>query len=145
MIAGVYTFTSFINGNLDYEDLCQDYVGWLADYRVNYNKTLPRYIHQYTSSGVVAGITGHVDMNHLLKALPGVKEEEKPVSGKLQKPVISGASVEDVEAFQELADKLSISFETTSTVSFQAVSQGDADKILALSKKLGLKYTSSWV
>lgn len=75
----------------------------------------------------------------------GAKEEEKPVSGKLQKPVISGASVEDVEAFRELADKLSVSFETTSTVSFQAVSQGDADKILALSKKLGLKYTSSWV
>ena len=67
------------------------------------------------------------------------------MNGKLQKPVISGASVENVEAFRELADKLSISFETTSTVSFQAVSQGDADKILALSKKLGLKYTSSWV
>ena len=150
MIAGVYTFTSFVNGNLDYVDLCKDYVGWLADYRANYDKTLPRYIHQYTSSGVVAGITGHVDMNHLLKALPVVKEEEKeekPVSGKLQKPVISGASVEDVEAFKELADKLSISFETTCTVSFQAVSQGDADQILALTKKLGLggKYTSDWV
>lgn len=150
MIAGVYTFTSFVSGNLDYEDLCKDYVGWLADYRVNYDKTLPRYIHQYTSSGVVAGITGHVDMNHLLKALPGTKDEEKeekPVSGKLQKPVISGASVEDVEAFKELADKLSISFETTCTVSFQAVSQGDADQILALAKKRGLKgkYTSDWV
>jgi peroxiredoxin Q/BCP len=48
--------------------------------------------------------------------------------------------VENVEAFRELADKLSISFETTSTVSFQAVSQGDADKILALSKKLGLNF-----
>ena len=147
MIAGVYTFTSFVNGNLDYRDLCKEYVGWLADYRTNYDRALPRYIHQYTSSGVVAGITEHVDMNHLLKALPGVKGEEKPVSGKLQKPVISGASVEDVEAFKEFADKLSISFETTCTVSFQAVSQGDADQILALTEKLGLKgkYTSSWV
>lgn len=149
MIAGVYTFTSFVGTHIDYEDLCKDYVGWLADYRANYDRALPRHIHQYTSSGVVAGIIGHVDMNHLLKALPGAKdeekEEEKPVSGKLQKPVISGASVEDVEAFRELADKLSISFETTCTVSFQAVSQGDADQILALSKKLKLKYTSSWV
>lgn len=92
-IVGVYTFTSFANTNIDYEYLCEDYVGWLADTRTNYDKTLPRYIHQY-GQGNVAGIAKAVDLNHLVKALP---ETEKPAS-KLQVITIGPVSQGDADA-----------------------------------------------
>lgn len=92
-ILGVYTFTSFANTNIDYEYLCEDYVGWLADTRTNYDKTLPRCIHQY-GQGNVAGITKVVDLNHLVKALP---ETEKPAS-KLQVITIGPVSQGDADA-----------------------------------------------
>lgn len=92
-IVGVYTFTSFANTNIDYEYLCEDYVGWLADTRTNYDKTLPRYIHQY-GQGNVAGITKVVDLNHLVKALP---ETEKPAN-KLQVITIGPVSQGDADA-----------------------------------------------
>ena len=92
-IVGVYTFTSFANTNIDYECLCEDYVGWLADTRTNYDKTLPRCIHQY-GQGNVAGIAKVVDLNHLVKALP---ETEKPAS-KLQVITIGPVSQGDADA-----------------------------------------------
>ena len=54
---------------------------WLADYRANYNKDIPRDMHQYTSSGTVAGITGRVDCNNLFREFPGeLDKEDKPMS-----------------------------------------------------------------
>ena len=40
---------------------------WLADYRASYDKTIPRDIHQYTSSGSLPGISGRVDLNHVYR------------------------------------------------------------------------------
>ena len=91
--AGIYTFTSFASANIDYAYLCEDYIGWLADTRTNYDKTLPRYIHQY-GQGNVAGITKVVDLNHLVKALP---ETDKPAS-KLQVITIGPVSQGDADA-----------------------------------------------
>lgn len=91
--AGIYTFTAFASGNIDYAYLCEDYIGWLADTRTNYDKTLPRYIHQY-GHGSVAGITGVVDLNHLVKALPAA---DKPAS-KLQVITIGPVSQGDADA-----------------------------------------------
>ena len=91
--AGVYTFTSFASTNIDYAYMCEDYIGWLADTRTNYDKTLPRYIHQY-GQGSVAGITGVVDLNHLVKTLPAV---DKPAS-KLQVITIGPVSQGDADA-----------------------------------------------
>lgn len=91
--AGIYTFTSFASTNIDYAYLCEDYIGWLADTRTNYDKTLPRYIHQY-GQGSVAGITGVVDLNNLVKPLPAV---DKPVS-KLQVITIGPVSQGDADA-----------------------------------------------
>lgn len=90
---GVYTFTSFAMANIDYDGLCKDYIGWLADTRTNYDKTLPRYIHQY-GQGSVAGITGVVDLNHLVKALPAV---DKPAN-KLQVITVGPVSQGDADA-----------------------------------------------
>ena len=91
--AGIYTFTAFASANIDYAYLCEDYIGWLADTRTNYDKTLPRYIHQY-GQGSVPGITKVVDLNHLVKALP---EAEKPAS-KLQVITIGPVSQGDADA-----------------------------------------------
>lgn len=91
--AGIYTFTSFASGNIDYAYLCENYIGWLADTRTNYDKTLPRYIHQY-GQGSVAGITGTVDLNHFVKTLPAVN---KPAS-KLQVITIGPVSQGDADA-----------------------------------------------
>lgn len=91
--AGIYTFTSFASANIDYAYLCEDYIGWLADTRTNYDKTLPRYIHQY-GQGNVAGITKVVDLNRLVKALP---DTDKPAS-KLQVITIGPVSQGDADA-----------------------------------------------
>ncbi len=91
--AGIYTFTSFATANIDYAYLCEDYIGWLADTRANYDKTLPRYIHQY-GWGSVAGITGVVDLNHFVKALPAAN---KPAS-KLQVITVGPVSQGDADA-----------------------------------------------
>lgn len=94
--AGIYTFTSFATANIDYAYLCEDYIGWLADTRTNYDKTLPRYIHQYgqTAKGGVPGITEVVDLNHLVKALPAT---DKPAS-KLQVITVGPVSQGDADA-----------------------------------------------
>lgn len=91
--AGIYTFTAFAGANIDYAYLCEDYIGWLADTRANYDKTLPRFIHQY-GQGYVAGITKVVDLNHLVKALP---EKDKPAN-KLQVITIGPVSQGDADA-----------------------------------------------
>lgn len=93
---GVYTFTSFATANIDYEGLCKDYIGWLADTRTNYDKTLPRHIHQYsqTTKGGVPGITEVVDLNHLVKALPALDKPER----KLQVITIGPVSQGDADA-----------------------------------------------
>lgn len=94
--AGIYTFTAFASANIDYTYLCEDYIGWLADTRTNYDKTLPRYIHQYgqAAKGSVPGITAVVDLNHLVKALPAVDNPAK----KLQVITIGPVSQGDADA-----------------------------------------------
>lgn len=94
--AGIYTFTAFASANIDYAYLCEDYIGWLADTRTNYDKKLPRYIHQYgqAAKGSVPGIAAVVDLNHLVKALPAV---DKPAS-KLQVITIGPVSQGDADA-----------------------------------------------
>lgn len=62
---GVYANTDYFTRKLNTAELAKRYTLWLADYRANYNKTLPRDMHQYTSTGRVLGIPGKVDMNNL--------------------------------------------------------------------------------
>ena len=77
---GVYTFTSFATANIDYAGLCATWPGWLADTRTNYDKTLPRYIHQYAQSakGGVAGIATETDLNKIIKELPKMDKPTTP-------------------------------------------------------------------
>ena len=77
---GVYTFTAFATANIDYEGLCKDYIGWLADTRANYDTSLPRYIHQYgqTAKGGVPGIGPETDLNRIVKTLPTLDKPAEP-------------------------------------------------------------------
>ena len=73
---GFYTFTAFAThpNGVDYEALAaRGYSPWLADTRTNYNKTLPRDIHQYTQM-VQAGFSSAVDTNCVY-----IDEEDKPM------------------------------------------------------------------
>ena len=45
---------------------------WLADYRANPDQTIQRDMHQYTSSGTVAGIGGRVDCNRAYVGFPAL-------------------------------------------------------------------------
>lgn len=94
--AGIYTFTAFASANIDYAYLCEDYIGWLADTRTNYDTSLPRYIHQYSQAakGGVPGITEVVDLNHLVKSLPAADKTES----KLQVITIGPVSQGDADA-----------------------------------------------
>ena len=76
--------------------MCEDYIGWLADTRANYDTSLPRYIHQYgqAAKGSVPGITSVVDLNHLVKALPAAN---KPAN-KLQVITVGPVSQGDADA-----------------------------------------------
>ena len=68
--AGVYANTNWFTNYLNFDSLAAKYTIWLADYRQNYNTTLKRDMHQYTSTGSVDGATGNVDMSRCTRNFP---------------------------------------------------------------------------
>lgn len=68
--AGVYANTNWWQNYLDHATLWPRYTVWLADYRQAYNTTLGRDMHQYTSTGSVAGVNGNVDCNRCTRDFP---------------------------------------------------------------------------
>lgn len=95
--AGIYTSTSFACANVDYEGLCEKYIGWLADTRTNYDQTLPRYIHQY-AQGTVDGVPGTVDLDRLVRPLPTMDKPADNNTAKLQIITIGPVSQGDANA-----------------------------------------------
>ena len=107
-LVGYYTYTSYF-ASVDIPTIQQhcDTI-WLADYRANYNQTIPRDMHQYSSSGTVPGISGRVDMNRLYRDFPGeLEKEDKPVftSDTLK---IGPVSTGDRAAIRALAESLGV-------------------------------------
>ena len=116
--AGVYASTYWFTNKLDHARLASKYTIWLADYRADYNKTLKRDMHQYTSSGHVAGISGRVDMNTCTKDFPGIikraglngySKAAMPDSTGL-KTFTAQASTGDLEQLEQLAKSLNLSY-----------------------------------
>ena len=68
--AGVYANTNWFTNYLNHSVLWPRYTVWLADYRQAYNTTLGRDMHQYTSTGRVAGIKGNVDLDRCTRDFP---------------------------------------------------------------------------
>lgn len=102
--AGYYTYTAYFPSvELAAIQAHCDTI-WLADYRQNYDKTIPRDMHQYTSSGSVPGILGRVDMNHLYRDFPNEKEDEPMYKSDTLK--VGPASAGDLKTMRTLAESL---------------------------------------
>ena len=109
--AGVYASTYWFTNKLDHARLAGKYTIWLADYRAVYNKTLKWDMHQYTSSGHVAGIAGPVDMNTCTRDFPGIikKAGLNGYSTGL-KTFSAQASPGDIAQLEQLAKILNLSY-----------------------------------
>lgn len=158
-IPGIYTFTSFAQNYIDYTTLCKSYAGWLSDTRINYNKTLPRNIHQYGQDSV-AGISGTVDLNKVINPIKKPTGTTKPSN---QSQVITIAGVNNIKATQiyNLCKQLKLTDmglykskytnveKTIQTITIGPVSNGDANSIYQLCKQLGIvdagQYSSKYV
>lgn len=119
---GVYASTYWFTSKLDHARLASKYTIWLADYRVGYNKTLVRNMHQYTSNGQVAGISGRVDMNTCTLNFPAIIKkaglngfgkaaptpEPTPV---LRDITIMQASAGDINDFKAMAERKELKYE----------------------------------
>ena len=86
---GVYSYTSFINEKLNIAALAQRYTIWLADYRQNYDRTIPRDMHQYTSTAQIAGIASGVDMSNLFRTNLMETIREASLNGFTKKPTLN--------------------------------------------------------
>ena len=142
---GVYTYTSFA-ARMDYNALAGKYTMWLADYRKNYNTTLTRDMHQYTSSGTVAGIEGRVDCNRAYVDFPALireagkngfeKEENIMYSDTLKIGPVSGG---DRKAMAALAESLNLPHvDAGDYIIVGPASEGDRKQIVAKAQSLGL-------
>ena len=143
--AGVYTYTSFAS-YMDYAGLAKKYTMWLADYRKNYNTTLTRDMHQYTSSGTVTGIGGRVDCNRAYVDFPALikgagkngfeKEENIMYSDTLKIGPVSGG---DRKAMAALAESLNLPHvDASDYIIVGPASEGDRKQIVAKAQSLGL-------
>lgn len=69
---GFYASTSWLTNKMDTASLSKKYTLWKADYRTDYDKTIKCSMHQYTSKGSVAGISGNVDISHCYVDFPSI-------------------------------------------------------------------------
>lgn len=115
---GVYANSSWFTHKLDHARLASRYTIWLADYRAGYNKTLKRDMHQYSNRGVMAGISGNVDMNSCTRDFPaiikkaglnGYSKTVTPDSPGL-KTFSAQASPGDLAQLEKLAKSLNLSY-----------------------------------
>ena len=150
--AGVYASTYWFTSKLDHARLAGKYTIWLADYRAGYNKALERDIHQYTSNGHVAGLSGRVDRNTCTRDFPGIiKKAGLNGFGKADKPLagengaqaasytreIGPATRGDLSKLSEAADKLGLY--TVGALTIGPMTGGDDAAIQALATELGLE------
>lgn len=112
--AGVYANTDWFKNRLDHAKLAAKYTIWLADYRTNYDKTLKRDMHQYTSSGTVSGISGRVDMSTCTRDFPAIIKAAGlngySKSAVLQDITIKQASAGDINDFKAMAEEKGLAY-----------------------------------
>ena len=143
---GYYSYTSWMP-SVDLAAIRQhcDTV-WLADYRANPDQTIQRDMHQYTSSGTVAGIGGRVDCNRAYVDFPAIiraagkngfeKEENIMYSDTLKIGPVSGG---DRKAMAALAESLKLPHvDAGDYVIVGPASEGDRKQIVAKAQSLGL-------
>ena len=152
--AGVYASTYWFTNKLDHARLAGKYTIWLADYRAGYNKILKRDMHQYTSNGSVAGVSGRVDMNTCTRDFPTViKKAGLNGFGKVDKPHVGENGVQAAgytheigpaarEGWTRLADKAeALGLRVSAKLTIGPMTGGDDAAIRALAAELGLECT----
>ncbi len=143
---GYYSYTSWMR-TVDLDAIRQhcDTV-WLADYRATPDQTIQRDMHQYTSSGTVAGIGGRVDCNRAYVDFPAIiraagkngfeKEENIMYSDTLKIGPVSGG---DRKTMAALADSLGLPhFDEGDHIIIGPASEGDRKQVAAKAQALGL-------
>ena len=143
---GYYSYTSWMP-SVDLAAIRQhcDTV-WLADYRANPDQTIQRDMHQYTSSGTVAGIGGRVDCNLAYVDFPAIireagkngfeKEDNTMYSDTLKIGPVSGG---DRKTMAALAESLNLPhFDAGDYIIVGPASEGDRKQIVAKAQSLGL-------
>lgn len=161
---GVYANTDYFTRKLDVDRLSKLYTIWLADYRDNFNQTIPRDMHQYTSTEKVNGISGGVDMSNLFRegimndissaGLNGMKPNAPTV--QLYTIVFGPCTAGDRDAAVALGNGLAINPKSNDfgianngnglyLVSFDPVTIGDRNSIKQLGDRLSVKVSSDKV
>lgn len=116
--AGIYASTYWFTHKLNHARLASSYTIWLADYRTNYNRDLVRHIHQYASSGHMAGMPYAVDLDVCTLNFPaiiktaGLNGYGKPVAPDNTglKTFIAQVSPGDLAQLEQLAKSLNLSY-----------------------------------
>ena len=119
---------------------------WLADYRATPDQTIQRDMHQYTSTGNVAGIGGRVDCNRAYVDFPAIireagkngfeKEDNTMYSDTLKIGPVSGG---DRKTMAALAESLNLPhFDAGDYIIVGPASEGDRKQIVAKAQSLGL-------
>ena len=135
---GYYSYTSYFP-SLDLAAIQSAFdTIWLADYRANYDKTIPRDMHQYTSSGSLPGISGRVDMNRLFRDFLG-KEKEEEMDLSFDTYRIGPVSEGDRRAMAAFAEGRGIGYSHEGDyILIGPASLGDRKQLLAKAQSLGL-------
>lgn len=136
---GYYSYTAWFAGvDLDAIRAACDSI-WLADYRANYDTTIPRDIHQYTSSGSLPGIGGRVDLNHVYRdfVLEAKGESEMDLSFDTYR--IGPVSQGDRNTLAALAESLGLGYSHQGDyILIGPASLGDRKQVVARAEALGL-------
>ena len=143
---GYYSYTSWMP-SVDLAAIRQHCnTVWLADYRANPDQTIQRDMHQYTSSGTVAGIGGRVDCNRAYVDFPAIiraagkngfeKEDNTMYSDTLKIGPVSGG---DRKTMAALAESLNLPHvDAGDYIIVGPASDGDRKQIVAKAQSLGL-------
>ena len=107
---GFYASTSWLHTKLDTAALSKKYTLWKADYRLLYDKKIACDMHQYTSSGMVKGINGNVDLSRCYRDFSVIKANG--LNGFAKPAALKTFSVKasdgDIKGFVETAEELKI-------------------------------------
>lgn len=116
---GLYASTDMVNNRMEYDRL-KNYDLWVAQYGPVNKCKLPYGIWQYTSQGVITGISGRVDCNRAYKDYPTF------VTGALANGKMSAVEESNSEDVPH----------TTTVEMYHSVSIGDIRKFLDVAESL---------
>lgn len=134
---GIYANLNWFSNYLDYKSLYGTYYVWLAQYHTE--AQLKCDMWQYSSSGIVNGISGSVDMNIIYSDIMSTSEKSTSTMGDVDKT--ENFETAGVQALLMLANRLGIIKQTISAIDNK---QGDATKKAILQMKKALGMTGSY-